>query len=129
MRVLVVEDNKKTAAFISKALKSEGFAVNVLADGDEALLTIASTPFRALADRPARGAGPSATEPSAARGTLATHDTTSEANRVASEESVAARPMVLDAHPTSAKRPRAAPSVPSLTRPSRERARSMSRQT
>ena len=35
MRVLVVEDNKKTAAFISKALKSEGFAVNVLADGDE----------------------------------------------------------------------------------------------
>lgn len=48
MRVLVVEDNKKTAAFISKALKSEGFAVNVLADGGEALLTIASTPFDAV---------------------------------------------------------------------------------
>jgi DNA-binding response OmpR family regulator len=48
MRVLVVEDNKKTAAFISKALKSEGFAANVLADGDEALLTIANTPFDAV---------------------------------------------------------------------------------
>jgi DNA-binding response OmpR family regulator len=48
MRVLVVEDNKKTAAFISKALKSEGFAANVLEDGDEALLTIASTPFDAV---------------------------------------------------------------------------------
>ena len=48
MRVLVVEDNNKTAAFISKALKSEGFAVNVLADGDDALLTIASTPFDAV---------------------------------------------------------------------------------
>ena len=48
MRVLVVEDNKKTAAFITKALKSEGFAVNVLADGDEALLTISSTPFDAV---------------------------------------------------------------------------------
>src|ERR1041384_4800883 len=48
MRVLVVEDNKKTAAFISKALKSEGFAANVLEDGDKALLTIASTPFDAV---------------------------------------------------------------------------------
>ena len=48
MRVLVVEDNKKTAAFITKALKSEGFAANVLEDGDEALLTIASTPFDAV---------------------------------------------------------------------------------
>jgi DNA-binding response OmpR family regulator len=37
MRVLIVEDNKKTAAFVAKALKSEGFAVNVLHNGDEAL--------------------------------------------------------------------------------------------
>jgi DNA-binding response OmpR family regulator len=48
VRVLVVEDNKKTAVFISKALKSEGFAVNVLANGDDALSTIVSTPFDAV---------------------------------------------------------------------------------
>jgi DNA-binding response OmpR family regulator len=48
MRVLVVEDNRKTAAFISKALKSEGFAVNWLANGDDALSTIGSTPFDAV---------------------------------------------------------------------------------
>jgi len=29
MRVLVVEDEKKTASFIRKALESEGFAVDV----------------------------------------------------------------------------------------------------
>jgi DNA-binding response OmpR family regulator len=45
MRVLVVEDNKKMAAFISKALKEEGYAVNTLYDGDEALATISTTPF------------------------------------------------------------------------------------
>jgi len=45
MRILVVEDNKKTAAFISKALKAEGFAVDALHDGDEALSAIATTPF------------------------------------------------------------------------------------
>jgi len=45
MRILVVEDNKKTAVFISKALKSEGFAVNALANGDDALAAITSTPF------------------------------------------------------------------------------------
>jgi len=45
MRILVVEDNKKTAAFISKALKAEGFAVDMLHDGDEALSAIATTPF------------------------------------------------------------------------------------
>jgi DNA-binding response OmpR family regulator len=40
MRILVVEDNKKTAAFISKALKSEGFAVDVLHTGRDALSAI-----------------------------------------------------------------------------------------
>lgn len=45
MRVLVVEDNKKMAAFIGKALKEEGYAVNQLHDGDEALSTISTTPF------------------------------------------------------------------------------------
>ena len=37
MRVLVVEDEKKTASFIRKALQEEGFAVDVCHDGNEAL--------------------------------------------------------------------------------------------
>ncbi len=45
MRALVVEDNRKTAAFIAKALKSEGFAVGVLRDGQEALDLVAVSPF------------------------------------------------------------------------------------
>jgi DNA-binding response OmpR family regulator len=48
VRILVVEDNKKTAAFISKALKPEGFAVNVLDNGDDALSTLIATPFDAV---------------------------------------------------------------------------------
>ncbi len=45
MRVLVVEDEKKTASFIRKALQSEGHAVDVLHDGAEALAAVAHTPF------------------------------------------------------------------------------------
>lgn len=45
MRVLVVEDEKKTASFIRKALQTEGFAVDMLHDGTEALAAIAHTPF------------------------------------------------------------------------------------
>ena len=45
MRILVVEDNKKTAAFISKALKSEGFAIDVLHDGGAALRAIITAPY------------------------------------------------------------------------------------
>ena len=48
MRVLVVEDNKRMSAFISKALREEGLAVNVLHDGDEALAVIQSRPFDAV---------------------------------------------------------------------------------
>jgi DNA-binding response OmpR family regulator len=48
MRVLVVEDNKKTALFISKALKAEGFAVDQCHDGNEAWLMIQSTSFDAV---------------------------------------------------------------------------------
>jgi DNA-binding response OmpR family regulator len=48
MRVLVVEDNKKTAAFIAKALKAEGFAVNALHNGDEALDAILNNTFDAV---------------------------------------------------------------------------------
>jgi len=45
MRVLVVEDEKKTASFIRKALQAEGHAVDVLNDGSEALTAVANTPF------------------------------------------------------------------------------------
>src|SRR5262245_16576653 len=45
MRVLVVEDEKKTASFVRKALQEEGHAVDVLHDGSEALAAVAGTPF------------------------------------------------------------------------------------
>lgn len=45
MRVLVVEDEKKTASFLRKALQEEGFAVDMLQDGLEALAAIEHTPF------------------------------------------------------------------------------------
>ena len=45
MRVLVVEDEKKTAAFIRKALQAEGFAVDVCSNGDDALAAACTTPF------------------------------------------------------------------------------------
>jgi DNA-binding response OmpR family regulator len=48
MRVLVVDDDKKTAGFISKALKSDGFAVDVLHHGDDALNAVLVTPFDAV---------------------------------------------------------------------------------
>jgi DNA-binding response OmpR family regulator len=48
MRVLVVEDEKKTASFIRKALQAESFAVDVTDDGAEALLLAANTPFDAI---------------------------------------------------------------------------------
>jgi heavy metal response regulator len=45
MRVLIVEDEKKTASFVRKALQNEGFAVDVCANGDDALAAAGSTPF------------------------------------------------------------------------------------
>ena len=45
MRVLVVEDEKKTASFVRKALQAEGFAVDVCHNGDDALVAASSTPF------------------------------------------------------------------------------------
>ena len=45
MRVLVVEDEKKTASFVRKALQAEGFAVDVCATGDDALAAAKTTPF------------------------------------------------------------------------------------
>lgn len=48
MRILVVEDDKKTASFIAKALKEEGFIVELRADGDEALSVIKESSFAAV---------------------------------------------------------------------------------
>jgi len=48
MRVLVVEDDKKTASFIRKALQGEGFAVDVCHDGEEGLAAARMTPFDAV---------------------------------------------------------------------------------
>jgi DNA-binding response OmpR family regulator len=45
MRVLVVEDEKKTASFIRKALQAEGFAVDLCYHGDDALAAAQATPF------------------------------------------------------------------------------------
>ncbi|HZT22361.1 MAG TPA: response regulator transcription factor [Verrucomicrobiae bacterium] len=45
MRVLVVEDERKTASFVRKALQSEGFAVDVCGHGDDALAAARATPF------------------------------------------------------------------------------------
>ncbi len=45
MRVLVVEDEKKTASFIRKALQAEGLAVDVVHDGTTALGLLPQTAF------------------------------------------------------------------------------------
>ncbi|HEY4416973.1 MAG TPA: response regulator transcription factor [Verrucomicrobiae bacterium] len=48
MRILVVEDEKKTASFIRKALQAEGFAVDVCHGGDGVLSALQITPFDAV---------------------------------------------------------------------------------
>jgi DNA-binding response OmpR family regulator len=48
MRVLVVEDEKKAASFIRKALQTEGFAVDVCHNGEEALAAPGVTPYDAI---------------------------------------------------------------------------------
>lgn len=45
MRVLIVEDEKKMASFIRKALQGEGLAVDVLHNGDDVLAAATVTPF------------------------------------------------------------------------------------
>ena len=45
MRVLVVEDEKKTASFVRKALQAEGFAADVCGNSDDALAAARTTPF------------------------------------------------------------------------------------
>jgi len=45
VRILVVEDEKKTASFIRKALQTEGFAVDVCGHGDDAFAAATTTDF------------------------------------------------------------------------------------
>ena len=48
MRILVVEDDKKTASFVRKALRAEGFAVDVCHNGNDGLHLAETTPYDAL---------------------------------------------------------------------------------
>lgn len=48
MRVLIVEDDRKTAEFIRKALGEAGFTVEVVHDGNDALKTLESGTFDAM---------------------------------------------------------------------------------
>ena len=48
MRILVVEDEKKTATFVRKALQAEGFATDVCGNGDDALAAVRATAFDAI---------------------------------------------------------------------------------
>jgi DNA-binding response OmpR family regulator len=48
MRILVVEDEKKIAQLVRKGLRENGFNVDVLGNGDEAMEAILSTPFDAV---------------------------------------------------------------------------------
>jgi DNA-binding response OmpR family regulator len=48
MRILVVEDEKKTASFVRKALQAEGFAVDVCHNGDEGLAAARTAPYDAI---------------------------------------------------------------------------------
>jgi two-component system OmpR family response regulator len=47
MRILVVEDDKKIASFIVKGLKQSGFAVDLAADGEDALAFATTTSYDA----------------------------------------------------------------------------------
>jgi DNA-binding response OmpR family regulator len=48
MRILVIEDDVKTASFIQKALREEGFAVDVCHNGDDALQLSETTAYDSL---------------------------------------------------------------------------------
>ncbi len=48
MRILVVDDDRRIAGAVRRALTDHGFAVDVLGNGDEALLCILQNPFDAV---------------------------------------------------------------------------------
>ena len=45
MRLLVIEDNPKVSSFVARGLREQSFAVDVVADGDEALYQAAINPY------------------------------------------------------------------------------------
>jgi two-component system OmpR family response regulator len=47
VRVLVVEDDKKIASFVTSGLKQSGFAVDASPDGEEAFALASATPYDA----------------------------------------------------------------------------------
>src|ERR1044072_2050361 len=48
MRILVIEDEKKTAAFLAKGLRESGFTVDVAADGEAGLAATPASKFDPL---------------------------------------------------------------------------------
>ena len=48
MRILVIEDEKKTAAFLAKGLREAGFAVDLAADGEAGLAAARASRFDLL---------------------------------------------------------------------------------
>src|SRR5438045_6461218 len=48
MRILLAEDDRKTASFVRKALQSEGFLVDVVHGGEEVVPMIAAERFDVL---------------------------------------------------------------------------------
>src|SRR5438477_6961715 len=48
MRILVIEDEKKTAAFLAKGLRESGFTVDVVEDGDQGLAAALSDQYNLL---------------------------------------------------------------------------------
>ena len=48
MKVLVVEDEKKIASFVSKGLEAQGFIVDVCHHGDDAYALATTRPYDAL---------------------------------------------------------------------------------
>ena len=48
MRILVVEDERKAAAFIRRAIQAEGFAVDAVHNGEDALSLARTTPYDAI---------------------------------------------------------------------------------
>ena len=48
MRILVIEDEKKTAAFLAKGLREAGFAVDLAVDGEAGLAAARASSFDLL---------------------------------------------------------------------------------
>ena len=45
MRILLVEDDSRIARFVNKGLSEEGYAVDIVANGEDALTYAGSAPY------------------------------------------------------------------------------------